>query len=133
MYIHANPKSAGVRMGFYDPYSNYGHYGRLEFDDITEWHPSFLTLAPTLKESSKRYERFYQQNRHHGKRAPKCHWGSRMLKRVVETSGSKKRRISPRQTQLPFALGCRLNQIPKEWHQIAVSFSRANGIRYGDK
>ena len=24
-YIHANPKAAGVRKGFYDPYSNYGH------------------------------------------------------------------------------------------------------------
>ena len=35
-YIHANPKAARVRKGFYDPYSNYGHYGRLEFDDITE-------------------------------------------------------------------------------------------------
>ena len=24
-YIHANPKAAGIRKGFYDPYSNYGH------------------------------------------------------------------------------------------------------------
>ena len=23
-YIHANPKAAGIRKGFYDPYSNYG-------------------------------------------------------------------------------------------------------------
>jgi hypothetical protein len=28
---------------------NYGHYGRLEVDGITEWHPTFLTLATTLK------------------------------------------------------------------------------------
>ena len=60
-YINANPKAAGVRKGFYDPYSNYGHYGRLECDGISEWHPSFLTLAPTLKGCSKRYERFCQQ------------------------------------------------------------------------
>jgi hypothetical protein len=25
-YIHANPKAAGVRKGFHDRYSNYGHY-----------------------------------------------------------------------------------------------------------
>jgi hypothetical protein len=24
-YIHVNPKAAGVRKGFHDPYSNYGH------------------------------------------------------------------------------------------------------------
>jgi REP element-mobilizing transposase RayT len=41
-YIHANLKAAGIRKGFYDPYSNYGHYGRLEADGISEWHPSFL-------------------------------------------------------------------------------------------
>lgn len=29
-YIHANPKAAGVRKGFHDPYSNYGHYELLE-------------------------------------------------------------------------------------------------------
>ena len=28
-YIHANPKEAGVRKGFYDPCSNYWRYGRL--------------------------------------------------------------------------------------------------------
>ena len=48
-YIHANPKAAGVRKGFYDPYSNYGYYGRLECDGISEWHPSFLQLASSLK------------------------------------------------------------------------------------
>ena len=29
-YIHTNPKAAGIRKGFYNTYSNYGHYGRLE-------------------------------------------------------------------------------------------------------
>jgi putative transposase len=134
-YIHANPKAAGVRKGFYDPYSNYGHYGRLESDGLSEWHPSFLQLAPTLKGCSKRYERFCQQYRHHSKGAPKCHWGSRMLKRLVETSSSrsKRKRISPGQQQLPFAFDLRLNQIPDEWQQIAVRFRRANGIRDNDR
>ena len=131
--IHANPKAAGVRKGFYDPYTNYGHYGRLECDGISEWHPSFLTLAPTLKECSMRYERFCQQYRHHAKGASKYHWGSRMLKRLVETSGSKKKRVSPGQMQLPFVFNLRFNQIPEEWHQIAVRFRRANGIRDGDR
>jgi REP element-mobilizing transposase RayT len=48
-YIHANPKAAGIRKGFYDPYSNYGHDGRLACDGISEWHPSFLKLASSLK------------------------------------------------------------------------------------
>ena len=109
---------------------------RLESDGISEWHPSFLTLAPTLKGCSKRYEYFCQQYRHHSKGAPKCHWGSRMLKRLVETSRSsrsKRKRLSPGQQQLPFAFDCRLNQITEDWHQIAVRFRRANGIRDGDR
>jgi len=85
-YIHANPMAAGIRKGFYDPYSNYGHYSRLECDGISEWHPSFLTLVPMLNGCSKRYERFCQQYRHYAKGSLKCHWGSRMLKRLVETS-----------------------------------------------
>ncbi|WP_370586677.1 hypothetical protein [Synechococcus sp. SYN20] len=51
--IHANPKAAGVRKGFYDPFSNYGHYGRLEVDGLSQWHPAFMQLAPTLKGCSK--------------------------------------------------------------------------------
>jgi hypothetical protein len=59
-----------------------------------------------------------------------------MLKRLVETSSSsrsKNKRISPGQMQLPFAFDLRLNQIPEEWHQIAVRFRRTNGIRDGDR
>jgi putative transposase len=79
----------------------------------------------------KLYERFCQQYRPHAKGAPKCHWGSRMLKRLVVISGSsrsKKKRISPRQQQLPFAFDLRLNRIPEERQQEAVRFRRANGI-----
>ena len=133
--IHANPKAAGVRKGFYDPYSNYGHYGRLACDGISEWHPSFLQLASSLKGCSRRYERFCERYRHHGKAGAKCHWGSRMLKRFVQSSRSnrsKRKRISPGQQQLPFAFDVRLNQIREEWHQVAVRFRRTNGIRDGD-
>ena len=132
-YIHANPKAAGVRKGFYDPYSNYGHYGRLACDGISEWHPSFLQLAASLKGCSRRYERFCQKVRHHAKGGAKCHWGSSMLKRLVGSSRSKKKRVSPGQQQLPFVFDVRLNQIPEEWHQVALRFRRANGIRDGDR
>jgi putative transposase len=132
-YIHANPKAAGIRKGFYDPYSNYGHYGRLEADGISEWHPSFLSLASTLKKCSKRHERFCQKYRHHAKGAPRCYWGSRLLKRLVEKGRRKSKRISPCKQSLPSAFDCRTNQIPDEWQQIAVKFRRANGIRDGDR
>ena len=59
-----------------------------------------------------------------------------MLKRLVETSRgnrSKSKRISPGQQQLPFVFDLRLNQIPEDWHQIAVRFRRANGIGDDDK
>ena len=41
--------------------------------------------------------------------------------------------MSPRQQQLPFAFDVRLNQIPEGWHQVAVRFRKANGIRDGDR
>ena len=59
-----------------------------------------------------------------------------MLKRLVEkgkSSRSKKKRVSPGQQKLPFAFDVRLNQIPEEWHRVAVRFRRANGIRDGDR
>ena len=37
------------------------------------------------------------------------------------------------QQKLPFTIDIRLNQIPEEWHQVAVKFRRANGIRDGDQ
>ena len=80
--------------------------------------------------------RFCQKYRHHAKGGAKCHWGSRMLKRLVEArSGrrSKGKRVSPGQQQLPFVFDVRLNQIPEEWHQVAVRFRQANGIRDGDR
>jgi hypothetical protein len=51
---------------------------------------------------------------------PKCHWGSRMLKRLVGTKGSHRsmsKRVSPGQRQLPFLL------------IVASIKSQMNGIR----
>jgi hypothetical protein len=59
-----------------------------------------------------------------------------MLERLVEICGSirsKKKKASPGQQQPPFVFGIRLNQIPNDWHQVAVRFRRANGIRDGDR
>ena len=80
-YIYTNPKAALIRKGFYDPYSNYGHYGRLECDGTSEWHPSFLRLASSLKSCSRRYARFCQYYRHKNKGGSSCYRGSRMLRR----------------------------------------------------
>ncbi|WP_413400540.1 hypothetical protein [Prochlorococcus sp. MIT 0718] len=103
-------------------------------EGISEWHPTFLKLSATLDGCSKRYERFCQRYRHHSKAAPKCHWGSRKLKRLVSSARtrSKKKRVSPGQQRLPWALDIRLNQIPEEWHQLSMKFRKANGIRDGD-
>ncbi|ABM79016.1 Hypothetical protein P9303_22811 [Prochlorococcus marinus str. MIT 9303] len=116
-------------------YSNYANYSRLQSDGISEWHPSFLQLASSLKGCSKRYAWFCQNYQHQSKSGSRCHWGSRMLKRLAEKGRgrqSKKNRVSPGQQKLPFAFDIRLNQIPEDWHQVAVKFRRANGIRDGD-
>ena len=49
-------------------------------------------------------------------------WGSRMFKRLVRSARtrSKKKRVSPGQQRLPWDWDVRLNQIPDEWHQVAV-------------
>ncbi|WP_236069013.1 hypothetical protein [Prochlorococcus marinus] len=94
-YIHANPKAAGVRKGFDDPYPNYGHYSRLKADDISKWSAAFLKLSPTLNVYARGYERFCQRYRHHSKAAPKSHWASRMLKRLVSSASPAGNQITP--------------------------------------
>jgi putative transposase len=139
-YIHANPKAAGVRQGFYDPYSNYGHYSRLESDGITQWHPSFLQLAPTLTGCSKQYERFCKQYRHHPKPPPKCHWGKRLLNNLLSGRGGrsnsntrrKHHRIAPGQQHLPFAADHHHSLLPEDWQHIAQQFRHCNAARWSD-
>jgi len=43
----------------------------------------------------------------------------------IEARG-KKNEISPDQKRLPWAWDLRLNQIPEDWHHVAMKFSRAN-------
>jgi hypothetical protein len=107
----------------------------LETDGISEWHPSFLQRALSLRGCSKRYERFCQRYHHYAKAAPKCNWNSRMLKRLVEKcrSSNRGKRISPGQQQLPFAFDIRLNQIPEKMASDCGAFRRSNGIHDGDR
>jgi hypothetical protein len=56
-YIHANPKTAGMRKGYFYAYSNYGIYDRLTDDGLTEWHPVFLSMGQSLDACQKRYQR----------------------------------------------------------------------------
>ncbi len=42
-YIHANPKAAQMKKGFFYDFSNYGTHDRLTDDGITQWHPAFLS------------------------------------------------------------------------------------------
>lgn len=136
-YIHANPKAAGVRKGVHDPYSNYGHYSRLEADGLPQWHPAFLQLAPTLKGYSKHYEHFCRAYRTQSKPASKSHWGKRLLKTLPSEKGNNKgrgkhQRVSPGQQHLTFALEHIRLLLPEDWQQVAQQFRRCNAPRWSD-
>ena len=68
-----------LRKGFHDPYSNYGHYEGLVGDGLSEWHPAFLQLAPTLEGCARRYAHYCLHYRPQAKPARKSGWGSRLL------------------------------------------------------
>ena len=74
-YIHANPKAAGVRKGFHDPYSNYGHYEGPKGDGLSEWHPAFLQLAITLEGCARRYAHYCRRYRSTGQAGPQTWLG----------------------------------------------------------
>lgn len=77
--IHANPKAAGMRRGYFYAYSNYGIYERLSDDGLTEWHPAFLAMGRSLDDCQKRYQRFCQRYSPKKKEARRCSWGSRLF------------------------------------------------------
>lgn len=130
-YIHANPKAAGVRNGFHDPYSNYGHYERLEGDGLSEWHPAFLQLAPTLEGSARRYAHYCRRYRHRAKPAREPSWGSRLLQQDGGSGrkGFGRKGVTPGQQVLPWHGGGPDLPLPEAWHQLAERFRRANGVR----
>ena len=106
-YIHSNPKAAGVRHGFYDPYSNYGHDEGLAGDGLSEWHPAFLPG-----------------------------WGSKLLGHDPSAGSSSsglgkggRRPVAPGQQVLPWHGGGLVAAIPQDWQQGAEHFRRVNGSR----
>ncbi len=135
-YIHANPKAAGVRKGFYDPYSNYGHYSRLEADGLSDWHPAFLQLAPTLTGCAKHYQRFCKKYRSKPKPVKTRQWGSKLIALLKSTTSraqgrSKRQRHCIGQQALPLNLPI-LQHLPEQWQQIAQQFRHCNAQRWND-
>lgn len=127
-YIHANPKSAGIRKGFFDQYSNFGYYQRLHNDGISEWHPAFLKLSTTLEKCAKTYYLFCQKYRIKlkNKRLYKSNWGSQIIKYISE---SKKRKFIPGQQSLFLENDLYINPIPVDWQKIARRFRKINGFK----
>ena len=80
-YIHANPKAAKMRSGFFYDFSNYGSYERLTDDGPTQWHPAFLQLGNTLSDCAKKYKGFCHRYKPQIKPLQhRCHWGSKVLR-----------------------------------------------------
>ena len=99
-YIHANPKAAGMKQGFFYDFLNYGTHDRLTNDGITEWHPAFLTLGQTLQECAAKYRGFCKKYKPKAK-AERCyHWGSKILPKVMKRKSNNK--SSPGQMKLPW-------------------------------
>ncbi|WP_254955946.1 MULTISPECIES: hypothetical protein [unclassified Cyanobium] len=129
--IHANPKAAGVRKGFHDPYSNYGHDEGLAGDGLSEWHPAFLQLAPTLEGCARRYAHYCRHYRPRAKPARKSGWGSRLLQRDGGRGGKggSRKGMAAGQLLLPWGGGGVDLPLPEEWQRLAELFQRANGAR----
>lgn len=98
-YIHANPKAAGIQQGFFYDFSNYGTHDRLTDDGLTQWHPAFLSLGKTLEECATKYRGFCKKYRPHPKSENRCHWGSKLLPKVIK---GKRKNVSPGQLRLPW-------------------------------
>ena len=78
-YIHANPKAAGMQLGFFYDYSNYGTYDRLSDDGLTQWHPAFLMLGAMLEICAAKYRKFCQKYKPKPKPEKRNYWGTKLL------------------------------------------------------
>jgi len=122
-YIHANPKTCGMRRGFLYDFSNYGSYQRLNDDGITDWHPAFLKLAPSLDECGRRYRNFCRKYRPQTKTKTPCSWGRSFIEVL-------KRSIKAKTPTAQLGLGwCQVTKatLPLEIASVADKFTLANG------
>jgi putative transposase len=122
--IHANPKAAGIREGFFYTFSNYGTYDRLTDDGLTQWHPAFFSIGNTLDECAARYRYFCIRYTPPKKTERQYFWGSRLL------AGRKKPRRgqnyhSAGQMKFSFVHQCQVSGSP-EIAAIAQTFTDAN-------
>jgi putative transposase len=99
-YIHSNPKAAGMQQGFFYDFSNYGIHDRLGDDGLTQWHPAFFSLGQSLDECAANYRKFCKKYKPKPKSETRCHWGSKLLPKVL-SARERKRRV-PGQTRLPW-------------------------------
>ena len=101
-YIHANPKSAKIRSGFFYEFSNYGSYDQLTNDGLTQWHPAFLTLGNSLEDCARKYRGFCKRYKPKSKPARKCGWGNKLLA-GLDLKGARSSGKSPTLTASPAA------------------------------
>ncbi len=99
-YIHANPKAARMRQGFFYDFSNYGIHERLSDDGLTQWHPAFLSLGKSLDECVRKYKGFCKKYKPKPKPDKRCHWGNKLLPKVLKAREKKKQ--APGQMRLPW-------------------------------
>lgn len=124
-YIHANPKAAKMRQGFFYDFSNYGTYENLTDDGLTQWHPAFLELGNSLEECAKKYKGFCQRYRPKKKKHKANTWGNRLLSKIrIE---KRKKPIPPGQIPLPFAFKSPESAVSHpEIKTVALAFIKAN-------
>ena len=121
-YIHANPKAAGMQLGFFYDFSNYGIHDRLSEDGLTQWHPAFLDLGETLDECAAKYRQFCRNYRPQAKPEKRYYWGSHLLAGLVVQKGQPKQ--TPGQKSLPWD-HCQVAARP-EVQAVAQKFIEAN-------
>ena len=68
------------------------HFRRRDEGGIREGNPGCLSLSATLDGCARRYQRFCQRYRHQIKAVHKCHWVSRMLKRLVSSARTRSKK-----------------------------------------
>ena len=62
-YIHGNPLTAGLAPGFRYRYANYASYADARMDGLTDWHPAYLRLGPSLAVCARNYTFFCRRYR----------------------------------------------------------------------